>query len=127
MKVLLSLILLSAVNVHAATFICTPSYQSRMGKLIATSESDFVKKHKPYTKIVEGSTVIIQRCSTPYVQNSSQCDSYEADRVEYDSNVQIRKYYVFKPQYDIQIFSDMSFIDNNGRGGFLVGTCTKQQ
>jgi hypothetical protein len=44
-------------------------------------------------------------------------------KFEKDTNVQIQKYYVFKSQYDIQIFSDLSYIDNNGRGGLLIGKC----
>ena len=127
MKNILIILLAFVTNLNAATYLCTANYQSHMGKLITDSDSDFVRKHKPYTKVIEGSRIVVQRCSLPLLPTSAPCDTYEVDKIEYDSNVQIRKYYIFKSQYDIQIFSDMTYVENNGRGGLLIGSCKISQ
>ena len=123
MKKLICVLFLSAItNTFANTYVCTPNFQSVMGK--PASNTDFVVKHKPFTRIVESnSSLKIQRCSIPFGKDSHTCDTYDVDRFEGDTNVNIQKFYVFKAQYDIQIFSDLSYIDNNGRGGFLIGKC----
>ena len=123
MKNFICVLFMSAItNSFANTYVCTPSFQSFMGKPVANT--DFVVKHKPFTKVIELSgSLKIQRCSIPYTQETHTCDTYDVDKFEKDTNVQIQKYYVFKSQYDIQIFSDLSYIDNNGRGGLLIGKC----
>ena len=109
-------------NAFSAVYVCTPSFQSVMGK--PAVNTDFVIKSKPYTKVIENNGAFkIQRCSIPFLQDIHTCDNYDADRVERDTNVKIQKFYVFRAQYDIQIFSDLSYIDNNGRGGLLIGKC----
>ena len=65
----------------------------------------------------------ISRCSIGAGTNDVMCDQYKADKVVFDKNARITKYYVFPAQFDVQIFSDMSFIENNGRGGIAFGKC----
>jgi hypothetical protein len=114
------LFLIANAHAHAVTYECAAKFQNHMG--IEVKDDDFVKKHKPFTRIVDEQT--IQRCSISYMQKSLSCDTYNVDKVESDKN--IKKFYVFNSQYDIQIFADLSFIDNNGRGGMLFGKCKKQ-
>ena len=52
------------------------------------------------------------------------CDSYDVDRVEVDPVVRIKKFYVFGSQFDVQLFPDLTFVENNGRGGIAFGRCT---
>lgn len=93
-----------------------------MGK--PATNTDFVVKHKPFTRVIESNGLYkIQRCSIPFDKDAHTCDIYNVDRIERDVNVGIQKFYVFTAQYDIQIFSDLTYIDNNGRGGLLVGKC----
>lgn len=124
MKKFFAVFLISVIpSAFSATYICTPSFQSVMGK--PATSTDFVKKHKPITKVIESNgSYKVQRCSIPYMQENHTCDIYNVDRIERDVNVKIQKFYVFNAQYDIQIFTDLSFIDNNGRGGFLIGKCS---
>ena len=127
MKKLVIFFYLSVVlEAFATTYVCTANFQSYMG--IPTTDGDFVKKHKPFTKVVDTGTAFrIERCSISFITNLHNCDSYEADRYEIDinpvSNLKIKKFYVFSDQYDIQIFSNLSYIDNNGRGALLIGKC----
>jgi hypothetical protein len=46
------------------------------------------------------------------------------DKVVFDEFVNIKKYYLFKSQYDFQLYEDLSFVENNGRGGISYGICS---
>ena len=67
----------------------------------------------------------IERCSFSPSQNKVTCDKYQVDRVEVDKWVGIKKFYFFKGQFDVQLFPDMTFVENNGRGGVSYGKCEK--
>lgn len=76
-------------------------------------------------RIVEGATTIIQRCSFSTVAGRVTCDSYTADRIETDAFVGVRKFYYFQGQYDLQIFPNGTFVENNGRGSIAFGDCRR--
>jgi len=67
----------------------------------------------------------LSRCSYEFSGKHS-CDDYVADRVEVDPNVGHRKFYYYRGQFDVQGFSDNSFIENNGRGTISFGQCWVQ-
>lgn len=69
---------------------------------------------------------IIQRCSYSITEKKVTCDSYTADRLEIDQMTRIRKYYFFSSQFDVQVFPDLVFLENNGRGGLATGSCVAQ-
>jgi len=68
-------------------------------------------------------TASVSRCSFAASQGKVTCDDYQVDRIEADPTIGVRKYYVFRGQFDVQIFTDMSFVENNGRGGIAYGQC----
>jgi hypothetical protein len=72
----------------------------------------------------DGNVQIVSRCSFASRKNKVTCDDYSADHVAIDQNIGARKYYVFDSQFDVQIFADLSFVENNGRGGIAFGRCT---
>jgi len=51
------------------------------------------------------------------------CDRYQMDTVVLDEQVKIKKYYLFQSQFDVQLFANLSFIENNGRGSVAYGKC----
>lgn len=65
----------------------------------------------------------LSRCSYALSVARVTCDRYEVDKVVLDDVAQIKKYYVFRSQFDVQLFANQSFIENNGRGGIAYGTC----
>jgi len=69
----------------------------------------------------EGSYV--SRCSFASSEQKINCDRYKIDRVAFDENVKIKKFYLFRSQLDFQLFPDLSFIENNGRGSVSYGKC----
>jgi hypothetical protein len=71
----------------------------------------------------EEPTATLSRCSFAPPRKAVTCDHYAVDRVEADAHVGVRKYYVFRSQYDVQIFTDLSFVENNGRGSVSYGRC----
>lgn len=83
-----------------------------------------LKKGKFAVRVEESSNgTFISRCSFSRSENQVTCDRYKVDRVEYDRNVKIKKYYVFISQFDFQIFQDLRSLENNGRGGIQYGEC----
>jgi hypothetical protein len=71
-----------------------------------------------------GNKAFVSRCSHTTSQGKVTCDRYEVDRIEYDENFNIKKYYIFNSQYNIQIFyENLLFIEDNGRGGISFGNC----
>ena len=87
------------------------------------SESQ-LNKRQFAVKVEElASNIFISRCSVLPFEKELTCDRYQVDRVEYDKNVKIKKYYIFESQYDFQIFQDLSSLENNGRGGVQYGRC----
>ncbi len=84
----------------------------------------YLGKYRPSVVVEEtadGAT--LSRCSYSPSAGKVTCDTYKADRIEHDERVRIKKYYVFSAQFDVQLFPDMSFIENNGRKGIAFGTC----
>ena len=69
----------------------------------------------------EGS--FVSRCSFAESAGKVTCDRYKIDRVALDENVRLKKFYVFRSQFDFQLFPDLSFVENNGRGGMSYGKC----
>ncbi len=84
-----------------------------------------IEKYNFKIKVQEGQKSTVTRCSLVPSQNSESCDSYSVDRVEFTNTqyVKIKKFYVLNSQYDIQIFEDLSFVENNGRGSIAYGKC----
>ena len=67
--------------------------------------------------------VVLSRCSWSQSVKAHTCDTYDIDRIEVDEHIGARKYYVFSSQFDVQIFQDLKFVENNGRGGVAYGFC----
>jgi len=67
---------------------------------------------------------LISRCSFAPSVGKVTCDRHKMDRVTLDERVKIKKYYLFRSQFDFQLFPDLSFVENNGRGGISYGKCT---
>jgi hypothetical protein len=79
-----------------------------------------------YSSRVEESNegAFVSRCSFAPSAGKVTCDRYKMDRVSFDGGVKIKKYYLFRSQFDFQLFPDLSFVENNGRGAVSYGKCT---
>ena len=82
-----------------------------------------LEKLKFSVKIHDIAQPKVERCSFQPSANKVTCDSYDIDRVEVDKYVGYKKFYLFRSQFDVQLFPDMTFLENNGRGGIAFGGC----
>ena len=123
-KILLALMLMLVAFSHAGTFECKVEKKYSADLSVIQTKQE-VEKSNFNIKIQEAQDTTVKRCSFAPSQNAVTCDTYSADRVEFTNTqfVKIKKFYVTNSQYDIQIFEDLSFIENNGRGSIAYGKC----
>ena len=92
-----------------------------------TYSQEMIDKWKYTVLISEHSDAnYLSRCSNDS-SGKFTCEEYKVDRIETSSVLgsDIRKYYVFASQFDVQLFEKtMIFIENNGRGSIAMGTCS---
>lgn len=89
-----------------------------------TYNQEYITQYKFSVKVEENNSgTFISRCSFSIIESKATCDRYEVDKVAFDENVKIKKYYVFRSQFDVQLFPDLSFLENNGRAGIAFGKC----
>ena len=125
MKKIIPLIALMFVAFsQAGTFECKVEKKYSADLSVIQTKQE-VEKSNFNIKVQEAQETTVKRCSFAPSQNAVTCDTYTADRVEFTNTqfVKIKKFYVTNSQYDIQIFEDLSFIENNGRGSIAYGKC----
>lgn len=124
-SVFLLMSLLAAQTAFAATYECKVDKKYAADLSVIQSKEE-VEKYKFKITIKEGVKVTLERCSFAPSQNAVTCDYYEPDRVEFTNTqyVKIKKFYVTRSQYDVQIFENLTFVENNGRGSIASGKCT---
>ena len=92
-----------------------------------TYSQEMIDKWKYTVLISEHSdATYLSRCSNDS-SGKFTCDEYKVDRIEVSAVLgsEIRKYYVFASQFDVQLFENTkTFIENNGRGSIAMCTCT---
>jgi hypothetical protein len=67
----------------------------------------------------------LSRCSFVLSQGKVTCDHYKVDKVVQDPYIKVKKYYVFASQFDVQLFDNMTFVENNGRADIAFGKCKR--
>ena len=123
-KILLAFLLLHVAFSHGGTFECKVEKKYSADLSVIQTKQE-VEKSNFNIKVQEAQDTTVKRCSFAPSQNAVTCDTYTADRIEFTNTqfVKIKKFYVTNSQYDIQIFEDLSFIENNGRGSIAYGKC----
>ena len=122
MKKILVLLSLFPSIVYSSTYDCKVT---RKFDFQGEMTSSIIQKYQYSVKIKDIPKSEIERCSFTPSQNKVTCDRYTVDKVEVDKFVGIKKFYYFIGQFDVQLYPDMRFIENNGRGGISYGTCEK--
>ena len=82
-------------------------------------------KEMQFSNLVEESDkeTYVSRCDFQASVGKVTCDRYRIDMIVNDDFVNIKKYYLFNSQFDFQLYDDLSFVENNGRGGISYGIC----
>ena len=127
---------LSAGQAYAVTYYCEPTKKSHP-KMEEYTE-DYFEKYKISSKLEDNEDkVFITRCSFEPILGEESCHRLEIDKIVQSKVfrgeggsitgpmkwVYIKKYYHFNGQFDFQIFPDLSFAENDGRGGIFFGKC----
>ena len=115
-------LLFAASEASSAELYCRVTDKYDFEKIYSEAEIDEWKLSAQLED--QGNKAFVSRCSYTTNEGKVTCDRYEVDRIEYDENVNIKKYYIFSSQYNIQIFyENLLFIEDNGRGGISYGNC----
>ena len=116
------LLLLFSPLVYSSSYECKVARKLDSDTIYSPSQ---IEQYKYSVKIKDEQKSELERCSYSSSQNKVTCDKYLVDKVEIDKFVGIKKFYFFKGQFDVQLFPDMNFVENNGRGGISYGKCEK--
>lgn len=115
-------------------FLCVPAL-AQAAEYRCKVENKFDSEHAytvaeiekgQFSVLIEekGNATFVSRCSFAPSAQKVTCDRYQVDKVAFDEHVKIKKYYVFRSQFDVQLFPDLLFVENNGRGGIAYGKCS---
>ena len=121
------LILLLGLTICVSTPASAAEYNCKVEKKFNYEHiysEDHLKKYQFSIKVSEtNSKASLSRCSFVMSENKVTCDKYDVDKIIFDDNVKIKKYYVFQSHFDMQIFRNLFFVENNGRGDIAYGKC----
>jgi|GEM_PF-2774767 len=65
----------------------------------------------------------LDQCSFSASAGKAICNRRKVDRVEFDQKLHTRKFYIFDPQVNFQLFPDLTSITDDGVGGVQYGRC----
>ena len=119
-----AIVVLLGVSAHAHTAEYRCKVEKKFDFESAYSQAKIEKGQFSVLVEEKGNSAFLSRCSFAPSAQKVTCDRYEVDKIVFDENVKIKKYYVLRSHFDVQVFSDMSFIENNGRGGIAFGKCS---
>lgn len=118
----------ASTTAFSATYRCdvTERYGFGTAGPVQRSTAADIAKWKPYLIVEDGADPKLQRCSFSSSAGRVTCDEYRIDKVTTDTNVGLKKFYLFASQFDLQLTRDLIFIENNGRGQIATGQCKLQ-
>lgn len=116
------LVLAAPITAFGSVFDCPVARKLESDGRVYTEQQ--MRDMKASVVIHDGPQPALERCSYAASEGKVTCDKYEVDRVAHDTNVDLKKFYVFRSQFDVQLFSNLQFVENNGRGGLAFGKCT---
>jgi len=90
----------------------------------AYSQDDLNRFQFTVEVLPAGAKSKLRRCSYSPSAGHVTCDEYEADYEVRDMATGIRKLYYYRGQFDVQVFPNGTFVENNGRGSIAFGTCS---
>lgn len=131
-KLAISLLIVAlSSTVSATTYECRAEWAARLVENASDGltpiPNSVTKQSQNKLRIIDGDSVILERCMFIESQNKYNCIPFEIDVVSKDKYIESRKYYNTRTQYDIQLLTLQSekiiYVENNGRGGIATGFC----
>ena len=111
------------LGARAATFDCRVEQKFDSGGVHA-AESLKAFRPRVVVHVTEDGAQLLRCSISPSAGGVETCDEYEVDHIVSDGRVGVSKYYYFEGQFDMQIFPDGYFVENNGRGTVSFGRCS---
>ena len=120
--ILLTLVSTAAIAVESKNYNCKVLRKFDKNQQYSSAKI----KEMQFSNLVEESDkeIYVSRCGFQTSVGKVTCDRYKIDKVVNDGFVNIKKYYLFNSQFDFQLYDDLSFVENNGRGGISYGVCS---
>lgn len=124
-KSLLTLFTIASLVSHAsASTMCI--VQNKLDALTGNVYSAEQLKSMQFSLRLDTEAQTMSRCSFQKSAGAVTCDTYNIDKVAVSSGfVDIKKYYYFNGQFDLQLFNNYEFVENNGRGSIATGICVQ--
>lgn len=120
-----SFLVLSTYRVIADYYFCWVT--KKLNPSYGFSEAE-IKKNKFSVKIEDHKEKsFLSRYSILPGEEKISCDRYEIDMRVNGEHVGVIKFYVFRSLLDIQLFRDMTFVQNNGRKGISFRFCGSER
>ena len=120
---LLAVLTLAGAPIHAATYECRVT---DVWSPLVIPEADYLARHRPTVRVEEAAQgTVVTRCARDPAWKRMECQRIEIDWVDANAGDGSRKYYRFAIHYDLQIFFDRSFVENDGRGVVYHGQCER--
>lgn len=122
--IILLFFMTSIFHANAATIRCDVEAATyKTGSTFNLASENYIQSSQQHLIVEEDESATLKRCSFQPSARKITCDRYKVSHIEVDRNVNVKKFYLLRAQFDLQIFNDLSFIENNGRGGIAYGTC----
>ena len=124
LKYALCALLISTVATQASANKLMCIVESKIDLLNGALYSEEQMQRMRFSLRLDTNEQTISRCSFQQTAGAVTCDTYDIDRAEFSAGlVDVKKYYYFTGQFDLQIFNGEKFIENNGRGSIAAGYC----
>jgi len=119
------LIVGGVVHAQAATYACRVT---DVWSPLVIPEADYLERIRPTVRVEESlQGAVVTRCARDPAWKRVDCQRIEIDWVDVNAGAGSRKYYRFAEHYDLQIFFDRSFVENDGRGVVYHGQCERTE
>jgi hypothetical protein len=119
--VALALVALAGAVVHAATWECRVT---AVWSPLVLPERDYLARTAPTVRLEDdGTHAVVTRCAHHPGETGRRCERIGIDWVEQRAENASRKYYRFATHYDLQLFLDRTFVENDGLGTVYHGQC----
>jgi hypothetical protein len=112
---------LAALPAQAATYECRIT---DVWSPLVIPEREYLRRTAPTLRLEDTPQgAVVTRCARAPGEREAKCERVEIDWVAVHAAAGSRKYYRFETHYDLQLFFDRSFVENDGRGVVYHGQC----
>jgi len=91
---------------------------------LVVPEVEYLERVQPTLHLSDTDAgVFVTRCARDPARKETHCERIQIDWVTRDDARATRKFYRIDRQYDLQLFFDRTFVENDGNGTVYHGRC----